>query len=115
MSHWFDGPLGPYVMLLLIAFLPTEIWRVLSVFFARGLDESSQWVVWVRAVATALLAGVVAKLLLSPSGALASVPLFGRVGAIAIGLAAFFAFRRSILAAILFGESALIFIGWWFH
>ena len=37
----------------------------------RGLDEKSQVIVWVRAVATAMLAGVLAQLVLSTSGALA--------------------------------------------
>ncbi len=35
----------------------------------RGIDENSEILVWVRAVASALLAGVVAKLTLTPTGA----------------------------------------------
>jgi len=40
---------------------------------AHGLDEGSELVVWVRAVATALLAGVIAKIILFPPGGLADV------------------------------------------
>ena len=64
--------LGPYLALVLVGFLPNEIWRVLGIVIARGLDESSELLVWVRAVATAVLAGIIAQLILSPPGALAS-------------------------------------------
>jgi hypothetical protein len=108
-----QGALWPYLLVLVFGFLPSEIWRVLGVFLARGLDERSEIIVWVRAVATALLAGVVAKLLISPAGALTAVPLAGRFGALAVGLAAFFVFRRSVLAGIEAGEAALIGLTWW--
>ena len=61
----------PWLLLVLVGFLPTEVWRVLAVFAAHRLDEDSEILVFVRAVATALLAGIVAKLLLTPAGALA--------------------------------------------
>jgi hypothetical protein len=63
-------------------------------------------------VAAALLAGVVAKLLLTPSGALAVVPLFGRVGSLLIGVAGYFVMRRSVIAGVILGEATLIAITW---
>ncbi|GGH25021.1 hypothetical protein GCM10007036_31840 [Alsobacter metallidurans] len=108
------GPLWPYIMIILCGLLPTEVWRILGVAAARGVPEGSLFLVWVRAVSTALLAAVVAKLLLSPSGALALVPWWGRTGAIVIGFACFFAFRRSFFAGIVIGEAALIAAAtWW--
>ena len=53
----------PYLLLLLVGFLPNEIWRWLGVIASRGLDEDSEIVVWVRARATAILAGVIARLI----------------------------------------------------
>ena len=103
----------PYVLLIIGGFLPTEIWRVLGVVLSRGISEGSPFLVWVRAVATALLAAVVAKLVLHPSGALAAVPLAGRLGGIAVGLAGFFLFRRSLIAGVLIGETVLIGTAWW--
>ena len=44
---------------------------------------------WVRAVATAILAGVIAQILVQPPGALASVPGWLRYGAVAGGLRGF--------------------------
>src|SRR5262249_57300212 len=58
--------LSPYLVLLLVGFLPNEIWRVLGVWVGGGLPENSEFVVWVRAVAVAVLAAVVAKLTLVP-------------------------------------------------
>lgn len=102
------APLWPYLMLILVGFLPSEIWRALAVLLARGLREDSEIIIWVRAVATTLLAGVVVKLLASPSGALALAPAIVRFGAVGIGLLAFYASRRSVIAGVLAGECALI-------
>lgn len=100
--------LAPYVLMIVVAFLPTEIWRTLAVFLSRGLSEGSELLVWIRAVATALLTGVVAKLMLAPTGELALVPLWGRAGAIIIAFAAFFILRRSVIGAVIVGEAVLI-------
>ncbi|TVR10430.1 MAG: AzlD domain-containing protein [Salinarimonadaceae bacterium] len=102
------APLWPYLMLILVGFLPSEIWRALAVLLARGLREDSEVITWVRAVATTLLAGVVVKLLASPSGALVLAPAIIRFGAVAVGVLAFFAMRRSVVAGVLAGECALI-------
>ena len=63
---------------------------------------------WVRAVATAILAGVIAKLTLFAPGVLAIVPLNVRVAAIAIGFLGFLFVRRSVFAGVLVGEIALV-------
>jgi hypothetical protein len=102
------GSIWPYVLIVLCGMAPTEIWRTLGVFASRGLSDGSLFLVWVRAVATALLAAVVAKLLLSPSGALALVPWWGRAGGVLAGFVAFFAFRRSFFAGVIIGEAVLI-------
>ena len=69
--------LGPVLALILFGFLPNEVWRLVGLMLVRGLDENSQIIVWVRAVATAMLAGVLAQLILSTSGPLASIPVGG--------------------------------------
>jgi hypothetical protein len=102
----------PYVLVIVFGFLPSEIWRVLAVFLSRGLNEQSEILQWVRAVAITLLAGVIAKLLFAPSGALAMVPLAGRLGAILVGVLAFFATKRAIVG-VLAGEAAVIAVAWW--
>jgi len=101
--------LSPYLVLLLVGFLPNEIWRVLGVWVGGGLPENSEFVVWVRAVAVAVLAAVIAKLTLVPPGALATaVPLAVRLAAISCGFMTFLIVRRSVFAGLLAGEGALL-------
>jgi len=106
--------LSPYLVLILAGFLPNEIWRVLGLVLARGLNEDSDIVVWSRAVATAILAAVVAKLILFPSGTLDDIPLAVRIAAAACGFVAFICIRRSVFAAVLVGEAMLVLGGFLF-
>jgi hypothetical protein len=103
-----DLLLQPYVALVLLGFLPSEVWRWLGIVIGRGLDEESEIILWVRAVATALVAGVVARIVLFPPGALASVPLAVRLVAITCGFLAFYFIRRSPFAGVLAGEAVLV-------
>ena len=100
--------LEPYVALVLLGFLPSEVWRWLGIVLGRGLDEDSEIIQWVRAVAVALVAGVVARIVLFPPGALASVPLLVRLTAITCGFLAFQFIRRSPFAGVLAGETVLV-------
>jgi hypothetical protein len=100
--------LWPYLVLILVGFLPNEVWRAVGLFAARGLDEGSEVLIWVRAVATAVLAAVIAKLTIFAPGALASIPLSVRLIAVAIGFVAFTLIRRSVFAGVATGVAALI-------
>ena len=66
-----------------------------------------------EAVATAILAGVIAQILVQPPGALASVPDWLRYGAVAAGFAAFIVTRRSIFAGVVCGELVMLAGTWW--
>jgi Branched-chain amino acid transport protein (AzlD) len=98
----------PYVLLILTGFLPNEVWRLLGVLASRGVEEDSELIVWVRSVATAILAGVVIKIVIFAPGALASIPLAARLGAIVLGVAAFLGFRGSVFAGVATGCTALV-------
>ena len=99
--------LHAYALLMLVGFLPSEIWRMLGLVAARGIADESELFMWVRAVAIAVLAGVIAKIILVPPGTLASVPLVIRLCAIVGGFAAFVIVRRSVLAGVVAGEVVL--------
>ena len=105
--------IGPYLALILVGFLPNEVWRVLGLVVVRRLSEDSQIIVWVRAVATAILAGVMAQLIMTTTGALAAIPLFVRIGAAALGFVAFLAIKRSVFVGVLVGELAFLAGAWW--
>ncbi len=104
----FATEYGAWLALVLAGFLPNEVWRWLGVVFARGLNEDSEIVVWVRAVATAILGGVIAKLTIFAPGVLALTPMPVRIGALVVGFAAFVIVRRSVFAGVLAGELALV-------
>jgi hypothetical protein len=104
--------LWPYLALIVAGFLPNELWRVLGLVMARGLDEDSELVILARLVATAIIAGVIAKLVLFPPGALATIPLGVRLGAVGCGCAAFVLSRQSVFAGVAAGEAALLLAGY---
>ena len=100
--------LWPYFLMVLVGYLPNEVWRVFGLVLARGLNEDSEIVVWSRAVATAILAGVIAKLILFPTGALVAIPLSVRVAAAVFGFLVFLGARHSVFAGVFAGEAALL-------
>ncbi len=103
-----DPMLYAYLLVILAGFLPTDVFRFAAVLFSRRIDEDSEMLVFVRAVATSLLAGVIARLVLAPTGDLAGVPLWIRLSTIAVGVAGYFLFRRSVLAGVLAAEIVIV-------
>ena len=110
----FIGDWHPLIVLLLAGFLPNEVWRMLGLWLGGGIDEESELLVWVRAVATAILAGVIAQILVLPPGALATIPPELRYGAVAVGVAVFMLTKRSILFGVVSGELAMVAGKYWF-
>ncbi len=111
-----SGPLAEtwwwsYVMILVAGWLATDVWRWLGVFAGGRLREDGELLVWVRCVATALVAGVISKLVLFPEGSLADTPIWLRVTAICLGFLAFQASRQRVIVGVLSAEAFLIF-GW---
>ena len=100
--------LWPYLLLILVGFLPNEVWRFLGLAISRGLSEDSEIILLSRAVATALVAGVAAKLIIFATGALAFVPFEVRLGAVVGGFLAFLIVKRSVFAGVLVGEVLLL-------
>lgn len=100
--------LAPLAAILLAAVLPTHIWRWLGVLFAGRLSEQSEIFVWVKAVATALVAALIAKLILFPTGPLATVPMLARVGAGLVGFIAYVAAGKRLAVGIVAGEVVIL-------
>lgn len=97
-----------YLLVIVAGFLPTDVFRFAAVLFSRRIDEDSEVLIFVRAVATALLAGVIARLVLAPTGDLSGVPLWIRLLTIAVGVAAYFLIRRSVLAGVIAAEIVIV-------
>ena len=109
----FFGDSHAIALLLFAGFLSNEVWRVLGLAIGGGVDENSEFLIWVRAVAAAILAGVIAQILISPPGALATVPGLVRYGATAVGVAVFLVTRKSVFAGVVAGEIVVLAGKWW--
>jgi branched-subunit amino acid transport protein len=88
--------------------LPTQIWRWLGVAIGRGVDPDSDLLLWVRAVATAIIAAFVSNVIFFPSGALADTPLWLRLAAMAFGIAAYLVARRIVVVGVGVAVASLI-------
>ena len=109
----FIGDWHALAILFVAGVIPNQIWRMLGLWFGGGIDESSELLVWVRAVATAILAGIIAQIVVQPPGALASVPDWLRYGAVAAGFVVFMLSRRSIFAGVIAGEIVMLAGKYW--
>ncbi|SEC23394.1 AzlD domain-containing protein [Bradyrhizobium erythrophlei] len=109
----FIGDWHALAILFVAGVIPNQIWRMLGLWFGGGIDENSELLVWVRAVATAILAGIIAQIVVQPPGALASVPDWLRYGAVATGFVAFMLARKSIFAGVIVGEIVMLSGKYW--
>ncbi|MDQ6437761.1 AzlD domain-containing protein [Mesorhizobium sp. LHD-90] len=110
-----DAAWWPYLFILIGGGLATDVWRFLGVHFGGRIPEESEALVFVRAVATALVAAVIGNLIVFPSGSLAETAPALRIGAAAAGFAAYLLSGKRMLVGIVAGEAVLIAgmaVGW---
>lgn len=102
-----DGLWG-YLILVGMALVFHEPWRWLGLVLGRSLQVDSPVFLWVRAVATALIAALIMRLVLFPAGGLAALSPGVRVGALGVGLAVFLLGGRNIASGVGAGAFALV-------
>ena len=90
------------------AFVVTYMWRGLGVALGGGLSLEGPLFRWVAAVAYAMLAGLIARMIVLPLGALGTTPIAERLLAAGIALAVFLLSRRNMLLAVFSGAAALV-------
>ncbi|MBX3530997.1 MAG: AzlD domain-containing protein [Rhizobiaceae bacterium] len=100
----------PYLFILIAGAVTTDSWRFLGVWLGGKVSEESDAMVFVRCVATALVAAVIAGLIVSPAGALAATPLAVRIGSAAGGFVAYLAAGKRVLVGVVACE--VILVGW---
>lgn len=95
-------------LLLALCGLATYLWRGAGVLASYGIDAKSEAFTWVACVAYAIIAGVVSRMLLMPTGTIAETTLFERaLGSAAAALTYFRLTRRNLLAGIFAGALTL--------
>ena len=81
----FLGISLPWAVVLL-AFIATLIWRIFGVVLANAIGTERFIMVWINALAYAMVAGVLMLIMVYPSGSLANTPLDYRLGALGLGV-----------------------------
>jgi hypothetical protein len=99
--------------IILAAAAVSDFWRVLGALLSARIDENSASFRFVRCIATALIAAIIARLVLYPTGAMAEIPAWLRVGAMGCGFAAYRAANRSMLTGTVVCEALLAGGVWW--
>lgn len=99
-----------YLIMLAIAVLVHEPWRWAGYAVGRRLDPDDEVFKWVKLVSTALVAALASRLLLFPSGALASIPIWLRIGSFAVALWVFYRSNMTAWQGVCAG-AALIALG----
>lgn len=106
---------GIFLFIFLAGTLGTDIWRWIGVLGGSRIREDSKMLIWVKSVATALVAGVIAGQVLYPSGVLSNAPIGLRIGAAIGGFAVFLALRKNmaigIAASLILLATSLYLIG----
>lgn len=86
----------------------TYLWRGPGVLLSAGIDPRSRGFTWVACVAYAIIAGVVSRMLVMPTGELAGITIAERIVGSGAALAAYFWLtRRNLFVGIFAGALAL--------
>lgn len=87
----------------------TFVWRALGVAVASRIDINGDLFQWFNCVAYAMLAGLITRVILIPSGTMADTPDMDRIAAMIIGFVTFFIYKRNIFVGT--GTAFLVFLG----
>jgi branched-subunit amino acid transport protein len=94
--------------LLLACGAATYLWRGPGVLISAGMNPRSELFTWISCVAYAIIAGVVSRMLLMPTGALAETTLLERAFGSAAGAVAYFQLtQRNLFVGVSAGAIAL--------
>jgi branched-subunit amino acid transport protein len=100
--------MNEYMLLVLACGAGTYLWRGLGVVVSARLSPDSELFAWVGCVAFAMLAGLVSRMVLIPSGPLEYTVLWQRLAATALSLVVYFCVtRKNLLAGVLTSAGAM--------
>lgn len=90
----------------------TYFWRAFGVAVGGRIDPNGKAFEWFACVAFAVLAALILRLILFPSGGVSELPAGVRLGAAALAIAVFFALRKNVVAGCLAGAGAIALAAW---
>ncbi|MDH3693549.1 MAG: AzlD domain-containing protein [Gammaproteobacteria bacterium] len=87
--------------------LATMGWRYTGALFAARIDVDTPFYRWISCVSYAMVAGLIARMILMPNGALAGVPLWIRLVATAVGFIVYVLAGQRVFAGVMAGVAAI--------
>jgi branched-subunit amino acid transport protein len=90
-----------------VAILGTYGWRFIGVLVAGRIEEGSPLFSWITCVAYSIAAGLMMKLLVLPTGALANTSFMDRTIAFITAVTVFYLAKRRLVPALLVGTILL--------
>ncbi len=98
------------LLVLAVAAASTYVWRGIGVLFSGRVNPDSAFFAWMAAVAYALLAGLITRMVILPIGPLAETPLEARLVAAAVCVLTFLVSKRLLLAVLTGGGSLALWL-----
>ena len=103
--------MSEYTVLALACGAGTYLWRGLGVAVSARIKPDSELFAWIGCVAFAMLAGLISRVVLLPSGALEHTTLWQRLAATAVALVAyFFLTRKNLFIGVIASAGAMYLI-----
>lgn len=96
------------MLVIVVGAAATYVWRALGVSLSGRIDPEGALFQWAACIAYALLAALVARMILLPTGPLAQTPMIDRLVATSLALAVFFVSRRNLLLGVGVGAGVLV-------
>lgn len=87
--------------------LATFLWRLLGAMVVRRFAGSGDFFEWVNCVSYTLVAGLVFRMMILPQSDLAMLSIWSRLAALGLAFAAYFLFKRNLLAGVAAGSACL--------
>lgn len=94
-------------LLIIVCSITTYLWRGVGVLLSGRIKTDGDIFNWVACVAYAMVAGLIMRIIVMPTGLLGSSLLSHRLIACGLGLAAFYMCRRNLLVAVSVGALTL--------
>ena len=94
------------------AVLATYVWRFTAVMISHRIEANHRIFEWFTCLAYGIIAALVARTLIFPSGLLAFVPLWHRLLAMLMAFVGFYFFGKRLWVGIIFGEIGIISLMW---
>ncbi|MEQ8651660.1 MAG: AzlD domain-containing protein [Kiloniellales bacterium] len=98
------------LLILAVSAVATYVWRGLGVLLSGRINPDSALFAWMAAVAYALLAGLITRMIVLPIGPLAETPLEARLAAAALCVIAFLITKKLLLAVLVGGASLALWL-----